>query len=113
MHTRKPEGDDVLFSYAADTGMISSVTYENKGMAYNAPENEVNPFGLIDCDPSAAEQKFAYDAETLEMHLGSDATQCLTVSPVINNAGPYQSRDLILASFDSLEPSFKQWVIQN
>lgn len=112
-HSCKPNGDDVLFSYAADTGMISSATYENKCMAYNAPENAANPFGLIDCDASAPNQKFAYDAETMEMHLGSDATQCLTVSPVIDNAGPYQSRDLILASCDSLESSFKQWVIQD
>lgn len=111
-HSCKPNGDDVLFSYATDTGMISSATYANKCMAYNAPENAVNPFGLIDCDASASNQKFAYDVETMEMHLGTDPTQCLTVSPVIDNAGPYQSRDLILATCDSLEPSFKQWVIQ-
>lgn len=111
-HSRKPSGDDVLFSYGADTGMISSATYENKCMAYNAPENAVNPFGLIDCNDTASNQKFAYDAETMEMRLGSDTTQCLTVSPVIDEAGPYQSRDLILASCDSLDPSFKQWIIQ-
>ena len=111
-HSCKPSGGDVLFSYAADTGTISSATYENKCMAHNAPDNDVNPFGLIDCDISASDQKFAYDEETMEIHLGSDLSQCLTVSPVIDNAGPYQSRDLIIASCDSLEPSFKQWVIQ-
>lgn len=112
-HSCKPSGDDVLFSYSPQSGMIASATYENKCMAFNAPENAVNPFGLIDCDDTAANQKFSYDAQSLEMRLGTDATQCLTVSPVIDNAGPYQSRDLILASCDTLEPSFKQWIIRD
>ena len=111
-HSCKPSGDDVLFSYASDTGMIASATYENKCMAYNAPENTVNPFGLVDCDDSASDQKFVYDDETMEMRLGTDATQCLTVSSVIDEAGPFQSRDLILASCSSLETSFKQWVVR-
>ena len=112
-HSCKPSGNDVLFSYSEDTGMIASVTYENKCMAHNAPDNAVNPFGLIACDATASNQKFAYDAETMEMHLGSDATQCLTVSSEIDEAGPFQSRDLILASCDSLDSSFKQWVVRN
>ena len=111
-HSCKPSGNDVLFSYGTDTGMISSVTYENKCMAHNAPENEVNPFGLIACDASASNQKFAYDAETMEMRLGTDPSQCLTVSPDIDEAGPFQSRDLILASCDTLEPNFKQWIVR-
>lgn len=111
-HSCKPSGDDVLFTYSSESGMIASATYENKCMAYNAPENEVNPFGLIDCDDAASIQKFTYDAESMEMRLGSDATQCLTVSPVIDNAGPFQSRDLFLAPCESLAANFKQWVIQ-
>lgn len=112
-HSCKPSGNDVLFSYDADSGMIGSATYENKCMAYNAPENAVNPFGLIECDDTAANQKFSYDAASMEMRLGSDTAQCLTVSPVIDDAGPFQSRDLILAACDALEPAFKQWVVKN
>ncbi|MEO9529174.1 RICIN domain-containing protein [Roseibium sp.] len=112
-HSCKPAGDDVLFSYSPDSGMIASATYENKCMAYNAPENAVNPLGLIDCDNSASNQKFTYDEASMELRLGTDATQCLTVSPIIDDAGPFQSRDLILASCDELAPSFKQWVIRD
>lgn len=111
-HSCKPSGDDVLFSYTAESGMIASATYDNKCMAYNAPENDINPFGLVDCDDTASNQAFSYDAETMEMRLGSDTTQCLTVSPAIDEAGPYQSRDLIHAACDSLEPSFKQWIVR-
>lgn len=111
-HSCKPSGDDVLFTHSSESGMIASATYENKCMAHNAPDSEVNPFGLIDCDNAASNQKFTYDADSMEMRLGTDATQCLTVSPVIDNAGPFQSRDLILADCESLEPTFKQWVIQ-
>ncbi len=112
-HSCKPSGGDVLFSFSPTSGMIASATYENKCMAFNAPENAVNPFGLIDCDDDAANQKFSYDADSMEIRLGTDMTQCLTVSPVIDNAGPYQSRDLILATCDSLELSFKQWIVRD
>ncbi|MEP2706579.1 MAG: RICIN domain-containing protein [Roseibium sp.] len=112
-HSCKPAGDDVLFSHSSDSGMIASATYENKCMAYNAPENAVSPFGLINCDNTASNQKFTYDEASMELRLGTDATQCLTVSPTIDDAGPFQSRDLILASCDELTPSFKQWVIRD
>lgn len=111
-HSCKPTGNDVLFSFDADAGMISSATYENKCVAHNDPENAVNPFGLIDCDATAENQKFSYDADSMEIRLGADAAQCLTVAPVIDNAGPFQSRDLILAACETLDPSFKQWIIR-
>ena len=74
-HSCKPTGDDVLFSFAPDTGMIASATYDGVCMAYNDPENAVNPFGLIACDDADPAQRFAYDTETMEIHLASDATQ--------------------------------------
>lgn len=112
-HSCKPAGDDVLFSFSPDSGMIESATYNGLCMAYNAPENAVNPFGLITCDSADATQHFAYDATKMEIHFASDASQCLTVSPIIDDAGPYQSRDLIVAACEELEPSFKQWVIRD
>ncbi|PZX06114.1 hypothetical protein [Celeribacter halophilus] len=111
-HSCKPEGDDVLFSYLPDTGMIESATYEGLCMAYNAPDNAENPFGLIACDEADPAQHFTYDATSMEMRLAADASQCVTVSPTIDDAGPYQSRDLILGVCDELEPVFKQWVIR-
>lgn len=111
-HSCKPTGDDVLFSYAPNTGMIESVAYEAMCMAYNAPDNTANPFGLISCNDQDPTQKFVYDAATMEIHLASDASRCVTVSATIDDAGPYQSRDLILADCNELDTSFKQWIIQ-
>ena len=112
-HSCKPSGDDVLFSFAPDGGMIESATYDGLCMAYNAPESATNPFGLIACDAQNPNQNFAYDPASMEIHLASDAAQCVTVAAVIDEAGPFQSRDLILATCDALDPSFKQWVIKD
>ncbi|CUK02601.1 hypothetical protein PH7735_02623 [Shimia thalassica] len=111
-HSCKPQGDDVLFSFTPETGMIESATYEGLCMSYDDPENAVFPFGLITCDDADAGQHFAFDAASMQLHLAADAAQCVTVSATISDAGPFQSRDLILAACDDLDPSFKQWVIQ-
>lgn len=111
-HSCKPTGDDVLFEYSADKGRISSATYDDLCMAYNAPESAENPFGLIACDETDEAQLFAYDEASMEIRLGMDATQCVTVAATIDDAGPFQSRDVILATCDELEPSFKQWVVR-
>ena len=103
----------MLFSFAPDSGMIESATYDGLCMAYNAPESATNPFGLITCDAQDPNQSFAYDPASMEIHLASDAAQCVTVAAIIDEAGPFQSRDLILASCDALDPRFKQWVIKD
>jgi len=112
-HSCKPSGDDVLFSFAEDSGMIESATYEGLCMAFNAPENAENPFGLISCDDKDPNQIFTYHDASMEIHLASDAAQCVSVAATIDDAGPFQSRDLILAACDGLDPSFKQWVIKD
>jgi len=111
-HSCKPTGDDVLFTYAHDGGRIQSATYTDLCMAYNAPDNAENPFGLIACDETDENQRFVYDDASMEISLGMNATLCVTVAPTIDDAGPFQSRDLILATCDELDPVFKQWVIQ-
>ena len=111
-HSCKPSGDDVLFTYAPDSGLIQSATYADVCMAYNAPDNTENPFGLIACDKADEAQRFVYDDASMEIRLGMDAVQCVTVAATIDDAGPFQSRDLILAACDDSEPGFKQWVIQ-
>jgi hypothetical protein len=111
-HSCKPEGDDVLFTYVPETGMIASATYDGLCMAYNDPENAENPFGLVSCDEGDPAQQFVYNDASMEMRLASDPAQCVTVAEIIDDAGPYQSRDLILAPCGALEASLKQWVIQ-
>jgi len=111
-HTCKPTGGDVLFAFAADTGLIKSATYEDMCMVYSAPDDAENPFGLIACDEADEAQRFAYNDTSMEIRLGLDASQCVTVAETIDDAGPFQSRDLILARCDELDPGFKQWVIR-
>lgn len=79
---------------------------------YNAPKNATVPFGLIACDDTDPNQRFSYDDTSMQIQLAADPAQCVTVSATIDDAGPYQSRDLILAACKELDPSFKQWVIQ-
>ena len=112
-HSCKPTGDDVLFSYAPDIGRIESATYAGKCMAYSAPDDAENPFGLVPCDDSDPNQQFSFDPESGQIHLGAEAAQCVTVSAAIDDAGPYQSRDLLLAACDELDPSFKTWIIRD
>jgi len=111
-HSCKPTGGDVLFTYAAESGMIQSATYADMCMAYNAPDNAENPIGLIACDETDEDQQFDYDEASMEIRLGTDMTQCVAVGATIDEAGPYQSRDLIVTACDELGPDFKQWVVQ-
>ncbi|MGR3634110.1 MAG: ricin-type beta-trefoil lectin domain protein [Limimaricola soesokkakensis] len=112
-HSCKPTGDDVLFSYAPQSARIESATYAGLCMAYNAPDDEENPFGLIACDDTDPNQRFEYDTETGQIHPGTDETQCVTVSAQIDDAGPFQSRDLLLAACDDLDQSFKTWTVRD
>ena len=112
-HSCKPSGDDVLFTYEPDSGMIESATYAGLCMALNALDNAENPFELIACDETDEAQSFDYDDASMEIRLGTDVTQCVAVAAAIDEAGPFQSRDLILTACDGLEPGFKQWVVQD
>lgn len=112
-HSCKPTGGDVLFSYTADNGRIESATYAGRCMAYNAPDSVENPFGLIACNDADPMQRFVHDAESGQIRLGADTTQCVTVSAAIDDAGPFQSRDLLLAACEDLDPSFRTWIIRD
>ncbi|MEM8486847.1 MAG: ricin-type beta-trefoil lectin domain protein [Bacteroidota bacterium] len=111
-HSCKPSGGDVQFSFDSDTGKIESVEYEGLCMTYSNPENEEIPFGLLDCMNDEPTQQFTYDADKMEIRYRADQSQCVAVAEPIREAGPYQSRDLILADCAGLHSSFKQWVIR-
>lgn len=100
------------FSFDTDTGHIESVEYGGLCMAYSDPENEDVPFGLLDCVDDEPTQQFVYDSDTMEIRYRLNPSQCVTVGKTIDEAGPYQSRDLILAACADLTSSFKQWVIR-
>ena len=114
-HSCKPAGPgprDTQFSYDAESGQIRSVAFDGKCMAFSDPENEVLPFGLLDCASGEASQKFVHDPKSMEIRIGSDATKCVVVGPHSAAAGPFMSRDLIHADCGSVETKFKQWIVK-
>lgn len=111
-HSCKPAGDDTQYSYDISTSTIRSVNYDNQCMSFNDPENAVNPLGLVDCLDDDPKQQFAYDSDNMEIRIGDDPSQCVTVAETIVEAGPYQSRDLLVASCQDLSANFKQWVVR-
>lgn len=110
-HSCKPEGYDTLYYYDEPSSMVQSVEFVEKCMAFNAPENAVNPFGLVDCAEDDMSQKFIYDKDSMEIRIFTDEATCVTVAETIIEAGPYQSRDLIAAPCKDLDASFKQWTV--
>lgn len=115
-HSCKPAGrgdSDTQFSYHEASGTIQSVPYEGKCMTLSDPENAVWPFGLLDCVPGKESQKFVYDQASMEIWIGSDPSKCVVVATDSIAAGPFMSRDLILADCDSVETQFKQWVVKD
>lgn len=113
-HSCKPArdgGNDTQFSYHSGSGQIRSVPYENKCMTLNDLEDKESPFHLLDCKEGEASQKFVYDAESMEIQLGSDVSTCVVVAASSKSAGPFMSRDLLPVDCESADKTVKQWVV--
>ncbi len=114
-HSCKPAGhgdNDTQFSYDAKSGQIRSVAFKGKCMAFSAPENKAQPFGLLDCASGAASQKFVYEPRSMEIRIGSDTSRCVVVGAGSASAGPFMSRALLYADCGSVAEKFKQWVVK-
>lgn len=112
-HSCKPEGADTQFRYDALSKNIISVTFKGKCMTLNEADNITTPFALLDCKSKNPKQQFSYDKLNQEFEIIYKPDHCVAVGQEINNAGPYQSRDLILAPCNTLEDSLKKWVVRN
>jgi len=112
-HSCKPEGADTQFSYAPKTKNVKSVTFSNKCMSLNNSEHTTHPFGLVDCDSSNIKQKFIYNKKTKEITSVYKPGTCVVVAKKIIEAGPYQSRDLLIKNCSEVEKTYKQWTIKN
>jgi len=111
-HSCKPQGGDVQFSFNAKSGMIQSVEFAGKCMTLSELDNTEIPFGLHDCVENDVTQQFTYDADSMEFRITTDESKCVSVAESIIEAGPFQSRYLIINPCADLSPSFKQWVIR-
>lgn len=111
-HSCKPQGGDVQFSHDADTGWIASVPFEGKCMSLSAADDPNVPFGLLDCLDGEPSQRFAYDPDTGHIHPASDLNLCVAVGATSRSAGPFMSRDLILAPCAGTDAALTVWVVR-
>ena len=115
-HSCKPASrgiSDTQFAYNADSGQLRSVPFEGKCMTLRDPSDTVFPFALLDCTEDAASQRFDYEQSSMEIRMRDDATLCVVVAPTSTAAGPFMSRDLLIANCGTVEEKFKQWVVVN
>ncbi|WP_195822624.1 ricin-type beta-trefoil lectin domain protein [Roseobacter sp. MH60115] len=111
-HSCKPQGGDTQFRFAPDTGAIQSIAFDGKCLTLSVPESDTVQFGLLDCQPGADSQSFAYDTASMELRLAAHPLQCIVVAETSRTAGPFMSRDLIVQPCDAVVAVFKQWVIR-
>ena len=112
-HSCKPRGGDVQFFYNDKTRQITSATYRNKCATLDQPATAGTSLGLLDCSPASAQQLFTYHADASEFRVESDSALCLAVGKTSRSAGPFMSRDLILADCQSTQAEYKQWNIKD
>ncbi len=111
-HSCKPRGGDVQFAHDSDTRRIMSATFTGKCAELLAPPAPGVALGLVDCATDSAGQDFDYDGDERQFRPGSDRTLCLAVGESSRSAGPFMSRDLLLAPCGTTSARFRQWVIR-
>jgi hypothetical protein len=110
VHSCKPQGGDVQFSYRADTSQIVSVEFEGKCMELIAPDDPKIAFGLRDCAQDQVMQQFLFDKGTGRITPVSMPDSCVAAGDVSRTAGPFMSRDLIVAPCSSIAPELSTWI---
>lgn len=111
-HSCKPQGGDVQFALDPETGQIRSAAFDGKCMDLVRPGDGKVPLGLRDCDAAAAGQRFAHDPASLRISPAGAPETCLAAGAQSRSAGPFLSRDLILAPCDETAPARVRWVVR-
>ena len=111
-HSCKPRGGDVQFGFNADNGNIESVEFAGKCLTI-VDSTEANiAFGLLDCGIDQRSQSFNYDAESLQFHPVADTSLCIVVGSSSRKAGPFMSRDLLLADCTGTDVELSKWIVK-
>lgn len=108
-HSCKPRGGDVQFSFDLSTGQIQSVEFPAYCMEYLGSMQP--PFGLIECNATKVAQRYSYDSDRQTLMLADDPSQCVVIGETSRSAGPFMSRDLLLASCDETPALYRTWII--
>ena len=110
-HSCKPRGGDVQFGLEPATGLIRSVAFPEYCMEYQS--DQVPMFGLLTCAPTKPGQVFVFDATQGALSPGDDSLDCVTVGGQSRAAGPFMSRDLLLALCVDTDPKYRTWVVKH
>ena len=110
-HSCKPRGGDVQFKFDAASGRIRSATFDNLCAEILGDAKAGAKLGLLTCGDKAA-QRFVYASTGSEFQVKSDTSLCLAVGSASRRAGPFMSRDLVLAACAGTEARYKAWVIK-
>ena len=111
-HSCKPRGGDVQFAYDVAARRIASATFAGKCATLTAPAAPGVSLGLVDCSKDSAGQDFDYDGDTMAFRPGRAPTLCLAAGAASRSAGPFMSRDLVLAPCASIDARFRQWRVK-
>jgi len=107
--TRGPT--DTQFAYDPTSALVRSVPFDTYCMAWRGAAEPVFPLGLIECDPDDERQRFDHDAQSGEIRVRGDSSLCVVVGATSTSAGPFVSRDLLVAACDDIAPRFKRWTV--
>lgn len=108
-HSCKPRGGDVQFSLNEETGQIMSVEFADFCMEYRE-EVDVH-FSLVTCNSDSPGQRFQFDRTTSHISLLNQPEKCVVVGNASRTAGPFMSRELLLADCASTNAELRQWVV--
>ncbi|WP_299481446.1 ricin-type beta-trefoil lectin domain protein [uncultured Roseibium sp.] len=108
-HSCKPQGGDVQFSFDASSGQIRSVEFSGKCMELIAPDDPKIAFGLRDCSDGNETQQFAFDTASGRITPKDQPDNCVAAGEASRSAGPFMSRDLILAPCASADAAMITW----
>lgn len=114
-HSCKPGNrrhGDVQFRYNTDTRQIMSATYDGKCAELLGDPAVGGKLALLDCAANSGRQTFDFDTAKGEFRVGGDQSLCLAVAPTSRTAGPFMSRDLVLARCEAADEKYKRWVIK-
>lgn len=110
-HSCKPQGGDVQFSFDEASGALRSVAFDGKCVQVS-PSGATTDFSLLDCDPTISGQRFTFDRDIGGIRPQDTPESCVAVGEGSRSAGPFMSRDLILADCNGVAENHRRWVIQ-
>lgn len=111
-HSCKPQGGDVQFAMEAEMGVIRSVAFPAECVVVLA-EGSDTVFGLAECDPTETAQQFSFDGASGAITPATSTNQCMAVGETSRSAGPFMSRDLVLAECGTTDPTLRTWAYRD